>query len=233
MFNSSYLKSTATAGDEGINMLIYGRSGVGKTPLLATAPNPLIISGEKGLLSLRRNNPPLPVAEFQTEAQLIDIFNWAASSQEAKQFYTLCLDSISETSEVQLHELLKKHKDPRKAYGELATAGMSLLRAFRDLPWRSKVIIAKEQYDKDETTGMMVFQPWLPGQQLPQRIPYLFDETFQMLVGKDAQQQDVRYLRTKLTAQHIARDRSGMLAEYEPAHLTYVFSKILGTLQGR
>jgi hypothetical protein len=233
MFNFSMIKSTAQAGDEGIKTLVYGRSGVGKTPLLATAPNPFIISGEKGLLSLKRCNPPLPYADFTNYAQLMDICSWLISSHEARQFYTIALDSISETTEVQLQELLKKNKDPRKAYGELATEGMTLIRWFKNLEWKSTVIIAKEEYDKDEGTGMMMFQPSLPGKQLPQKIPYLFDETFRMLVGKDAAGKDVRYLRTRLTATEIARDRSGMLDEFEPANLTYIYNKILGNSQGR
>jgi|ERR1051326_920330 hypothetical protein len=232
-FNASQIKSTAQAGDEGIKTLVYGRSGVGKTPLLATAPYPFIISGEKGLLSLKRCNPPLPYGEFTNQAQLIDIFKWCASSHEARQFYTLGLDSVSEAAEVLLADLQKKYNnDGRKVYPALEAETMALLRAFRDLAWKSVVVIGKEEYDKDES-GLMVYRPLLPGKKLPQAIPYLFDETFRMLVGKDQNGQDMRYLRTRLSGTEIARDRSGMLNEFEPANLTYVFSKILGISQGR
>ena len=232
-FNASMIKSTAQAGDEGIKNLVYGRSGVGKTPLLGTAPNPFIISGEKGLLSLRRHNPPLPYAEFTNEKQLIDIFNWAAGSYEARLFYTLCLDSLSETTEVQLATLLGKSKDQRQAFRDIIPSAIGLVRAFRDLNWKSVVIVAKEEYDKDDTTGLMLFQPSFPGRKLAQMVPYFFDETFRMLVGRDQQGKDIRYLRTRLTPTEVARDRSGMLDEFEPANLTYVFSKILGISQGR
>lgn len=233
MFTAYNVKLTNTAGDEGIKSLVYGGSGVGKTPLLATAPSPFIISGEKGLLSLRRCNPPVPYGEFTNLQQLYDILAWCVNSHEARQFYTLGLDSVSEAMEVKLADLLKKSKDGRKAYGELATEGTELIRNIRDISWKSVVVIAKEEYDKDEASGMMMFRPMLPGNKLPQATPYLFDETFQMLVGRDAGNADVRYLRTRRTAQHVARDRSGMLAEFEPANLTYIFSKILGIQQGR
>lgn len=37
----------------GIKLAVYGGAGIGKTRLSATAPNPLIISAESGLLSLK------------------------------------------------------------------------------------------------------------------------------------------------------------------------------------
>lgn len=222
------IQSTANVGSDGIKCMIYGPSGVGKTPLLGTAPGPIILSAEKGLLSLKRCNPPVPYIEIHTYAQLSEAFSWLLNSHEARQFYTPCLDSLSEIVEVLLEEEFRKNKDPRKAYGNMASEGIKLVRAFRDMPGRSCILIAKEEYIKDEGSGMMIYQPMMPGTKLGNQLPYFFDETFQMLVGKDNTNQTYRALRTQRSFQHVARDRSGMLAEYEPANLTHVFKKILG-----
>lgn len=219
------LRSTAQAGNEGIKCLIYGGSGVGKTPLLATAPSPIIISAERGLLSLRAYN--IPYIAVTSMSELWDAYVWARDSNEAKQFFTLALDSISEIMEVLLEEEKKKNKDPRKAYGALLDSGLMIARNFRDINNKCTVVIAKEEYDKDESTGQMFFGPMLPGSKLGPRLPYYFDETFQMIVGRDANNQVYRALRTQRTFQHVARDRSGKLAEYEPANLTQIFTKIL------
>ena len=44
---------------EHINCLVYGEAGIGKTTLCATAPSPLIISAEAGLLSLKKHDIPV------------------------------------------------------------------------------------------------------------------------------------------------------------------------------
>jgi hypothetical protein len=219
------IQSTANAGSEGIKCLLYGGSGTGKTPALGTAPSPIIISAESGLLSLRSQN--LPFIEIKSYANLLEAYQWCLQSTEARQFYTLCLDSISEVMEVLLNEEKRKSRDPRKAYGELLDQGLQIARSFRDMKNKAVIIVAKEEYVKDESIGAMLYQPMLPGSKLGPQLPYFFDETFQMLVGKDAQQKDVRYFRTKRTFQHVARDRSGRLDEFEPANFTHVFTKIL------
>ena len=38
----------------GVKCVVYGPAGGGKTRLLATAPSPIILSAEKGLLSLKK-----------------------------------------------------------------------------------------------------------------------------------------------------------------------------------
>ena len=48
----------------GIKCLVYGESGVGKTVLCSTAPDPIIISAESGLLSLRKKD--IPVIEINS-----------------------------------------------------------------------------------------------------------------------------------------------------------------------
>lgn len=223
------LQSTANVGNDGIKNLIYGKAGVGKTTLLATAPQPVIISAESGLLSLRRLPNPVPYIEIKTYAQLVEAFNWAAGSREASQFWTICLDSLSEMGEVILANEFKTNKDPRKAYGEMQTQVLQLAKGFRDLKGKNVVIVAKEEYDKDEMQNMMMYGPAMPGKKSGPALPYLFDEVFQMLVGKDSQTNtEWRALRTRPTFQHVAKDRSGMLDEYEPANLTHIFKKILG-----
>lgn len=218
------IQSTEDVAINGIKSLIYGASGVGKTPLCATAPAPILFSAEQGLLSLRTKRVPfIQITSYQS---LVEAYNWAASSAEARQFWTFALDSLSEIAEVVLTEEKRKSKDPRKAYGEVIDQVILLARAFRDLPGKNVVIVCKEEYSKDETTGGMMFGPMMPGKQLGQKLPYYFDETFRMIVNPA--NRDIRALHTKAGFQHTARDRSGMLDEYERPDLTYVFRKILG-----
>jgi len=56
--------TTTEAKTQGINVLVYGRAGVGKTTLIRTAPKPIIISIERGLLPLRDVTPSIPVIEI-------------------------------------------------------------------------------------------------------------------------------------------------------------------------
>jgi len=223
------LQSTANVGlDGGIKCLIYGASGVGKTPLCATAPAPIIISAEKGLLSLRKMNPPIPFIEIRNYGQLYEAYQWAAQSVEGRQFHTLCLDSLSEIAEVVLTEEKRKTKDPRKAYGAVIDSVIELAKGFRDLPRWNTVCIAKEEYSKDEIAGTMMFEPMMPGRQLGQKLPYYFDETFRMIIGRDTiTGKEWRALHTRGSFQHVARDRSGNLDEYEQPNLTNIFRKIL------
>lgn len=220
---SIVIRSTADVGLNGIKMMVYGGFGVGKSPLLATAPAPIIYSAEKGLLSLRKTNTPY--IEINGYKDLIECYNWAAQSREATQFFTHGLDSLSEIAEVLLTEEKRTNKDPRKAFYEVQDKVVQFTRAMRDLPGKSVVLIAKEEYSKD-VNGAMIFQPMMPGTKLGQALPYYFDEVFRMVVANDATK--TRVLCTQQSFQYQARDRSGTLTEYEPANLTHVFKKILG-----
>lgn len=217
------VRSSSDVALNGIKMMVYGPWGVGKTPLLTTAPVPVIMSAEKGLLSIRKTNTPY--IEINGYNSLVECYTWAAQSQEARQYYTICLDSLTEIAEVLLSELKRTAKDPRKAFYEVMDKTVEFTRAMRDLPGRNVVLIAKEEYSKD-INGVMLFQPMMPGTKLGQALPYYFDEVFRMSAAND--QAHTRYLCTQPSFQWQARDRSGMLAEYEQPNLTTVFRKILG-----
>lgn len=211
----------------GVKMLVYGKAGRGKTTLCATAPNPIVFSAESGLLAL--SNYQVAYAEIRTIKDLQDAFNWAQSSAEARQFQTLCLDSLSEIAEVVLSNAKGQVKDPRQAYGELIEKMSMTIREFRDLPGYHVYMSAKQEMVKDDATGVALNMPSMPGNKLGQSLPYFFDEVFQLDIGKDpATQQTYRYLRTQPDFQNDAKDRSGRLDPIEYPDLGNIIKKITG-----
>lgn len=210
----------------GVKVLVYGDAGMGKTTLCATAPAPIIISAESGLLSLRKYR--IPVIEIKTIDQLTEAYDWSIRSAEARQFATICIDSISEIGEVVLTNAKRQVKDPRQAYGELIEKMTMTIRAFRDLPGKHVYMAAKMEPMKDELTGVVRYGPAMPGSKLGPQLPYFFDEVFRLGVNKSPQGETYRFLQTQPDLQYTAKDRSGSLAAIESPDLNHVFAKILG-----
>lgn len=239
-FTASPLRSSYTGSvSNGIKVTVYGRSGVGKTVLLSTAPSPIILSAENGLLSLRKvieqrrvelNNPnyDIPHYPIRNYADLKAAYLWMSTSKEARQFQTFGLDSVSEITEQILSDEKKKTRDPRQAYGAIVEEVLTIFRQFRDFAGPNVVFLAKEEMSKHGITGAMRYGPMFPGQQLGQQSPYLFDEVFNLFVGKDNEGKSFRALRTQPDHEYEAKDRSGRLDPIEWPDLTYIFNKILG-----
>lgn len=215
--------STRQAAVNGVKILVYGRPGVGKTCLCATAPRPIILSAESGLLSLRHWD--IPVVEINTVEDLMQAAEYLTGPAGA-QYDTICLDSISEIAEVVLVNARKTVKDPRQAFGELILQMQNCIRYFRDLPRFNVYFAAKQEYTKDEH-GAFRYMPSMPGQKLSPALPYFFDEVFNLNIGTDTKTgATYRYLRTAPDLQYEAKDRSGTLDTFEPANLTHIFNKI-------
>lgn len=240
--------SAQLAQVHGVKVCVYGEAGAGKTMLTATAPNPVLISAESGLLSLNPTNIArvhgmntpgisydIPVIPISTIDELVDVSQWASESHEAQGFQTVCLDSISEIAEVVLANERAKAKDPRQAYGELATKMQETIRFFRDLQGKHVYMAAKCEKSKDDQTGMFLYGPSMPGNTLKNGLDYYFDEVFFAGTGTymNEQQQQVsyNYLRTKKDMQYRAKDRSGCLDELEAPNLTSIFNKIIQGVQ--
>jgi len=210
----------------GVKVLVYGQAGAGKTVLASTAPAPFLISAEGGELSLR--NVQIPMVKVTTVDDLRDVYDWCARSNDAKQFQTICIDSLSEIAEVVLNNAKRQVKDPRQAYGELIEKMETTIRLFRDLPGKNVYMSAKMEPTKDELTGVVKYGPAMPGSKLGAKLPYFFDEVFRLGINKTPQGESYRFLQTQPDLQYEAKDRSGVLAPVEPPHLTQLFSKILG-----
>lgn len=209
----------------GVKCAVYGASGTGKTTLAATLPAPFIISIESGMMSLRKHSFNGLIATNMQDFK--DAYTWVTQSQEARQFHSVMIDSVSELAEKILEQKLLTNKDGRKAYGEMQQEIVPYIKGFRDLPGKNVVMTFKEEYVKDDVTGMMKWAPSMPGRQLIKDVPYWFDEVFRSLVHVDqATGRRTHFLQCQRTGADEAKDRSGVLETYEPSDLSAIFAKI-------
>lgn len=215
------------ASVHGVKMLVYGRAGMGKTTLCGTAPSPIIISAEAGLLSLRAKK--IPVLTVSSIQDVWDAFTWCQTKARAAGIQTICLDSISEIGEKVLATQKKKKNDPRQAYGDMATEMIDLVKGFRDLAGFHVLVTAKETSKTDPITNVSRAEPTAPGQQVGPALPYLFDEVFHAYTGQDNTGKTFHALRTKASFNADAKDRSGALDEIEYPDLSNIINKIRST----
>jgi phage nucleotide-binding protein len=211
-----------------VKFTCYGQAGVGKTVLCSTAPNPVILSAEAGLLSLADQD--IPVIEIKSIKDLKEAY--AYLSEHSYDFDTICLDSISDIAEQVLDEKLMtitqkaetegKGVDPRQAYGKMAMEMMQLTRAFRNMD-RHIVFTAKQGMIQDNIANTLRFGPMLPGQLYTQNFPYLMDIVSCLRVTKEGE----RYLQMQPDLQYMAKDRSGQLDKAEKPNLNAIFEKVL------
>ena len=227
------MKITSTnVAVKNVNMVVYGAPGAGKTYMIRTAPSPIIISAEGGMLSLSDVTPAIDVINVSSRQECIDVYAWLKNSKEADKYKTVCIDSLSEIAEVLLSEELKSHKDGRKAYGNMAQEMMIVVRKFRDLD-KNSYMTTKLKTNIDEDSGLVSYQPYVPGRTFLEALPYYFDVVTPLLIGKDSDNRPVRYLLTQGNYQYIAKDRSGTLKPKEKPDISHIISTILKHKQKR
>ena len=217
------LKTTGSLSANGVKLLVYGQAGAGKTALVKTLPNVIVLSAEGGLLSIQ--DADLPYIEIASMDDLREAFTWCKESNEAAGFQSVALDSISEVAEVVLHHEMKKSKDGRAAYGEMNTTMQELIRAFRDLPNKHVYMTAKCEKSQDEA-GRILYAPSMPGNKTGQALPYFFDEVLALRVEKDAEGITQRALMCDSDGLWLAKDRSGKLSPWEAPNLGDIIAKI-------
>ena len=219
--------------DQGAKILVYGMAGAGKTFLARTAPGKvLVISAEAGLLSIR-DAQNVEAIEVKSAAEVVEVYEALRSGK--LQYDTVCLDSISEISELLLQAEKARHKDARKAYGEVQESVTNVMRAFRDLQMHV-MFICKE--DKVNNDGTFEQAPKMVGTKLGQSITYFFDEVLALRVIEDTDEEgnpvQARWLQTRIGQGYVAKDRSGKLEALEEPNLTKLIEKLgFATIQNQ
>jgi phage nucleotide-binding protein len=219
------VKTTGSLAANGVKVLVYGQAGAGKTSLIKTLPSPIVLSAEGGLLSIQ--DADLPFIEITSMTELQEAYTWLTSSEEARAYKSVALDSISEIAEVCLNTEKKATKDPRQAYGAMQEQMADIIRAFRDLPGRHVYMSAKLEKTQDEM-GRVLYSPSMPGNKTGQALPYFFDEVLALRVEKDGDGNTQRALMCDSDGLWLAKDRSGKLDAWEAPDLSAVIAKIGG-----
>lgn len=213
------------AGDHaqnfGVKAIIYGPAGTGKTPLLNSAPRPVLLATEAGLLSMRGSN--IPTYEAYTSQRVDEFFKWFFGSTETKNFDTLGIDSGSQIADIYLNAALsgksssgnKKHG--MAAYGEMATNTMEHLRTLYYTRYKHVYMICKEQIADIDFQSLR--RPYFPGQVLPIDVPHLYDFIIRL-----AKTNVPGFIGETLAFQCngainiMARNRTGNLNDFEEPH---------------
>lgn len=216
------LKSTKGASTHGVKMLVYGQAGAGKTTLVRTLPNPIILSAEGGLLSLADSD--VPFIEIGSMDALREAYSFLMSP-EGQKFDSIALDSISEIAEVCLNAAKKTSKDGRAAYGEMSEQVTDFIRAFRDIPEKNIYFSAKLEKMNDEM-GKILYSPSMPGNKTGQALPYHFDLVMALRLERGEDGKPVRALMCESDGLWQAKDRSGKLDAWEAPDLGEIIKKV-------
>lgn len=203
----------------GCKALIYGAPGSAKTPLINTAPRPVLLACEAGLLSMKGST--VPTWQAFTPERIDEFFKWLLNSNEAKNFDTVAIDSAAQLADTYLQRALKTNKHGKAAYGEMATAVMDHLRPLYYMQQKHTYVICKET----EVGGMK--RPYLPGQQLNVDVPHLYDFILHLGIKNVPNVGQTLAFQCNQTYDALARNRTGNLADYEQPHFGELVKKAL------
>ncbi len=236
--NINQLKpASQLANKYGVKCILYGPPGIGKTPLINTAPRPVLLATEPGLLSMQSSN--VPTWDAFTRPRIEEFFKWFFESKDAANFDTLAIDSGSQIAEISLMHWKATCRDGRKAFGEMSDECMKYFDGLFFMQNKHIVLICKQTQVEVgshavrlEGGGFQIetryqAQPFFPGQDLKVKVPHRYDEILQMCDVTMPQIGKVKAIRTLGNEDVLARDRSGKLNEFEPPNLTDLFRKAM------
>lgn len=213
----------------GCKIIAYGGAGSGKTPIINTCPNPVLLACEPGLLSMRGSM--VPTFQALNCNDIDEFFKWFFNSTETKKFDTLAIDSISFMADVYLQAALQgKSKSGKKlhglaAYGEMATNVLDHLRPLYYTQQKHTYLIAKEQ--KPDDNGQK--RPYFPGNQLNNEVPGLYDFILHLGIKNVPGKGQIKAFQCIEDYDTMARARTGNLDMYEPPNVNFIIQKAMGT----
>lgn len=165
------LSAAEVGGAWGLNILLYGVAGAGKTTLAATAQDSehgrdvLYIDVEGGTLSIS-DRADVSVYRPASFADLRKVYDALAAG--GHNFQTVVVDSLSEVQTLAAKEISPRGGTiDQREWGQINDRVINLVRSFRGLSHSANVntiFTALEREEKDEATGKVTVRPDLtPG----------------------------------------------------------------------
>lgn len=210
----------------GLRVILYGQSGIGKTHSISTIPNQEgvgVISTERGLRTVRKTIPKTKVQEVNNMDDLRKIYAWMKDNYS--KFHTLVFDSFTEIAEFALLEQRAKSADPRKVYPEMLNSVFDVSKTFKAFPL-SLIFICHRARGQDDL-GVPFFEPDFPGTKLGSKAPHWNDAIFPLRIKKGENGETKRAFQTGLTHEdYLAKFRGDELNIFEPADWSVIYEKL-------
>lgn len=214
------IKNTMNIAQNGVKIALYGDSGAGKTFQISTLENPLIISTEKGLLTIQQFG--LPYIEVSSKAEWLETqqFIW----EHRGEYKTIVMDSMTEFANIRLKEITAELQaaNPNKSdkqlgwdiYGELGEELRDTISFFHCLPCDTVLIfLPKRITDKD--SGRTSYTPSAGSDNFSLGLPAKFDEVLALRTKTKDDGYFYRYIQTRDGDNYKAKDRSSKLLPEE------------------
>ena len=231
--------TTKNINVESIKMLVFGKSGAGKTTLAGTTNEPtLILSAESGLLSLK--NKDCDVIELNTDDlgrvipkeqrtdRLMEVYKWLTTDPAAKKYKWIVLDSITEISQNLVEKLNVKYPEQSKKlnlWGDYALEIRGIIKAFRDLPNVNVLFTCLATEERDDN-GKLEIGIDMSGK-IKQQIQQFFDLVLYLHIKKTEDGENKHLLLCNdVESVPSVKDRSSNLSKNEEADLSLIASKI-------
>lgn len=200
-----------TTANMKVKVLIYGKSGTGKTSFGCGFPQPYVVDFDNGMLSQRGRDVEFDLYKGKSAYQ---DFDFKLKELETNCPYeTIVLDSITTMQEAKMDMILQmtKKKIPTQYEWMVLLDGMKDL--FTRLTKIDKhiVVIGHEMLVQDEITGEIMYMPVTYGKKFPSQLPLFFDEVYRAQVSRDKQGKPVYNMLTAAGSNYMAKSRLGYL----------------------
>ncbi len=200
------IKNTSEAHIDGIKILIYGESGVGKTTQLGTLEGKtLVLSAESGLLVLK--DKKIDVIDILDIATLGKVY---LGIRDGKLKYNnVCIDSLTEIGEMIVSELeddeyFGNPSNTFPKWQEYSKKIIKMVKMFRDL--KGVNIIFSALRESVEANGSVVYMPQIPAKKAQSKLTSTMDEVYYININNDGQ----RVLHTNSTSTYVAKTRANV-----------------------
>jgi len=228
------IKKTGQIATKRFVALIVGESGIGKTSLVKTLPEPedaiLLISAESGLACLDGTNiDVVEVDPNNTTGSLESIYDYLQSDEAKKKYKYVFIDSLTEIGQLIVAELKKdphfgQPKNALQLWGKYTELMTMICKSYRDMSDYSVIFTCLNAVEKD---GLEKFESFnLQGSSIKNSIKAWYDLVLFYKVYKD-EDGTHRMLVTDTAESPLAKDRSGKLDAYEKADLSVIINKII------
>jgi hypothetical protein len=199
-------------------VLVYGAHDSGKTRLIATMPQPVLIADlEDGLLSIERDELDKTAIPVASHADMRTVTAMIASGK----FKSFVVDSLSVFSDIVAAECKSEIKNKYDVWPEYESRIAQFVRACREVEI-PVLLIARETSSNigDEKNEVMRYDPAFAKKSSSGDVPSDVDYCFRLTGTKK------KTLSTRSSMVTAGKDRSGLLDEQEPADMSAIFAKL-------